>query len=157
MASSLPLELLGPIALGIDSPIVLACRLNRLLRMRRLYTCHARRIRRLSRPARLTLAWAMWLLLAHFIGCAWWSLGVFESRRDDEAATAALLANASSAAAAVYESSGQRVVRTPWPRRAVTLGGTVRLWPEASLGQAYWSSLYWALTCWRHVHRDTRR
>ena len=28
----------------------------------------------------------------------------------------------------------------------MTLGGTVRLWPEASLGQAYWSSLYWALT-----------
>lgn len=122
---SLPLELLGPVAYGLASPAVRACRLLRVPRpLRRLHTHHASRLLRLSRPARLALCWCLWLLLAHWCGCAWWALGTAESRLFDPQMLPPGVP-----------------VRTPWVRRTQANGAGTPLWPRTSAAQAYWSSL----------------
>jgi hypothetical protein len=120
LLASCPLELaaLGAPG-GLAGVTAAACRLNRLIRLRRLATVHASQLVRLSRPRRLAVFWALWLVFIHWCACIWWALGN-----------------------ARFNSTDAR--RRPWLER-VPPGGT-RLSPASSLSAAYWSSVYWSLT-----------
>lgn len=50
-------------------------RLNRILHAYRVFVYHGRSILTLSRPKRSVVSWGLFLILAHWVACAWWAIG----------------------------------------------------------------------------------
>ena len=113
--ASVPLELFAA-PLGMRSYAFKALRINRALRISRVYCVHGLQLSRLSRSKRLVVIWCCFLMFAHWSACAWWGVGD-AGMRAYEHQTQQLLESV-----ATPQVLDRR--RRPWVMRAPDRGGT---------------------------------